>query len=299
MNHHQIEKRSMYNKMLVFFANTLHSSIWSNFQRLVTEINSFVTNCATLDSYIQEHPSETKTVTEIKNNAFDVMIKTIVSMAQTAYVWAIDTNNQTLISLFNISTNEFISLPESSAFSKVKIIRDALAQNIASMATVDLSATDLKSLNDAIDNYEQSHGTKKATSALKIAGNQGLYNHMADIDNNLDIIDKLFVNRYSSTHADLVNEYAVNRNVEKLPSHHSIIQIHTTDAGTGANITGAIMAINGKTSTTDSQGNAEIIKIFRGNQILNVSHPLYAAQTIHIVVVRGKALEIEVKMVKI
>jgi len=299
MNHHQIEKRSMYNKMLVFFANPLHSSIWANFQRLVKEINSFVTNCATLDSYIKEHPSETKTVTEIKNNAFDEMIKTLISMAQTACVWAIDTKNQTLISLFNISTNEFISLPESSAFSKVKMIRDALAQNIVSMATVDLSSTDLKNLNDAIDNYEQLQGTKKATSALKIAGNQGLYNHMVDIDNNLEIIDKLFVNRYSSTHADLVNEYAVNRNVEKLPTHHSSIQIHATDAVTGANITGAIMSINGKTCTTDSQGKAEIIKIYSGNQNVNVSHPLYAAQTIHIVVVRGKAIAIEVKMVKI
>jgi hypothetical protein len=288
----------MYKKLLIFFANPLHSIIWANFQRLVTEIASFASNNATLDSYLQEHPSDTKTATEIKNNAFDAMIRTLVSMAQTAYVWAIDTNNKPLISLFNITTSDINHLAESSALAKVKTIRDALAQNIASMGTVDLSSTDLNSLNTAIANYEETHGTKKATSSLKTAGNQGLFNHFAVIDSNLDIIDKLFINRYATTHSDLVNEYLINRNVEKWPTHHSSIHIHVTDAATGATISGAIMSINGKASTTDSQGIAEIIKIAQGNQKLTVMHSLYATQIINIVVLKGKALSIEVKMVR-
>jgi riboflavin synthase alpha subunit len=96
----------------------------------------------------------------------------------------------------------------------------------------------------------------------------------------------------------LVKEYLLNRNIEKLPTHHSGISTHITDSATGKDLEGATLTVNGKTTTSDIDGVAEIIKIKPDTYNITVSFAGYASQTMKITIERGKVTELEIKLVK-
>ncbi len=298
MRHRIIEKNGMYKKMLIFFANPLNIAIWTAFTRLVTEIANFVSLNTALNNYIQQHQADIKGVTQTKNDAFMTMVLLIVAKAQKAYVWALDTANDNLAEIFDIQKSNFTDLPEATAYAKIKNVRDALNANITSMASVQLVAADVTAVNAAITAYEKTIGTTGAAQSHKAEGTQAIETLMHPIDKSLGIIDNLIISSYSAAHPDLVKEYLLNRNIEKLPTHHSGISAHITDATTGADLQGAILAVNGKTTTSDIDGIAEIIKVKPATYNITVALAGYTSQTMKISIERGKVTELEIKLVK-
>lgn len=298
MNHHQIEKNGMYKKMLIFFANPLYSAIWATFKRLGDEIANFVSLNTTLTSYMQQHHADIKGVTHAKNEAFQAMVTITVNKAQRAYVWALDTGNSQLAEIFDIQKSDFKHMAEVMAYTKIKNVYDALSTNIASMASVQLTEADATAVNAAITAYQNTMGTTGAAQAHKTEGTQGIENLLSPIDRSLGIIDNLMVSTYSTTHPDMVKEYLLNRSLDKLPTHHSGLSAHITDAATGADIEGAIMSINGKSTTSDIEGFAEIVKVKHGIYNTTISMAGYPPQTIKTTIERGKVTELEVKLTK-
>jgi hypothetical protein len=299
MDHHQIEKNDMYKKMLIFFANSVNSAVWTTFARLVTEITNFVSLNNSLSNYLQQHQADIKGVTQTKNDAFMAMINIIVNKAAKAYVWAVDTANANLMQIFDVQKSDFINNSEIRAYNQIKNIRDALSANIASMASVQLAAADVTAVNAAITAYQNTIGTTGAAQVHKTEGTKAIDAVMVPIDKSLAIIDKLIVSSYTATKPDMVKEYLANRALDKLPTHHSGISIHLTDTETGADLEGAILAVDGKTATSDIDGMAEIIKITPGTYNMSVTLASYATQTKKTVIEKGKVTELEVEMVKV
>ena len=298
MNHRQIEKNGMYKKMLIFFANPINSAVWATFARLATEIDNFVSLNNSLSNYLQQHQADIKGVTQTKNDAFMAMVNIIVNKAAKAYVWATDTANANLMQIFDVQKSNFLSISETKAYNQIKNIRDALIDNIASMESVQLTEEDVAIVNDAITAYENTIGTTGAAQTHKTEGTKGIDAVMIPIDKSLALIDKLIVSSYAASQPDIVNEYLANRALDKLPTHHSGISINITDAETGADLEGAILAVNGKTATSDIDGIAEIIKIMPGTYNMSVSLASYATQILKTVIEKGKVIELDVKMTK-
>ena len=298
MDHRQSEKNGMYKKMLLFFANPVNAAVWATFARLVTEITNFVTLNNSLSTYLQQHQADIKGVTQTKNDAFTAMVNIIVNKAAKAYVWAVDTANANLVQIFDVQKSDFLSISETKAYTQIKNIRDALSANIASMASVQLAAADVTAVNAAITAYQNTIGTTGAAQVHKTEGTKAIDAVMVPIDKSLAIIDKLIVSSYTATKPDMVKEYLANRAIDKLPTRHSGLSIHLTDAETGADLEGAILAVNGKTATSDIDGMAEIIKIMPGTYNLSVTLASYAPQTMKIIIEKGKVTELDVKMIK-
>ena len=298
MDHRQSEKNGMYKKMLLFFANPVNTAIWATFARLVTEITNFVTLNNSLSTYLQQHQADIKGVTQTKNDAFTAMVNIIVNKAAKAYVWAVDTANANLVQIFDVQKSDFLSISETKAYTQIKNIRDALSANIASMASVQLAAADVTAVNAAITAYQNTIGTTGAAQVHKTEGTKAIDAVMVPIDKSLAIIDKLIVSSYTATKPDMVKEYLANRAIDKLPTRHSGLSIHLTDAETGADLEGAILAVNGKTATSDIDGMAEIVKIMPGTYNLSVTLASYAPQTSKTVIEKGKVTELEVQMAK-
>jgi hypothetical protein len=247
---------------------------------------------------MQQHHADIKGVTTTKNDAFMAMVLLIVSKAQKAYVWAIDTANDNLAEIFDIQKSDFTGIAEANAYAKIKNVRDALSANIASMASVQLVAADVTAVNAAITAYEKTIGTTGAAQSHKTEGTQGIETLMHPIDKSLGIIDNLMISSYSAAHPDMIKEYLLNRTVDKLPTHHSGVSAHITDATTGADLEGATLAVNGKTTTSDIDGIAEIVKVKPATYNVTVSLAGYATQTMKITIERGKVTELEIKMTK-
>ena len=298
MDHRQSEKNGMYKKMLLFFANPVNAAVWATFARLVTEITNFVALNNSLSTYLQQHQADIKGVTQTKNDAFTAMVNIIVNKAAKAYVWAIDTANANLVQIFDVQKSDFLSISETKAYNQIKNIRDALSANIASMASVQLAAADVTAVNAAITAYQNTIGTTGAAQVHKTEGTKAIDAVMVPIDKSLAIIDKLIVSSYTATKPDMVKEYLANRAIDKLPTRHSGLSIHLTDAETGADLEGAILAVNGKTATSDIDGMAEIVKIMPGTYNLSVTLASYAPQTSKTVIEKGKVTELEVQMAK-
>jgi hypothetical protein len=96
----------------------------------------------------------------------------------------------------------------------------------------------------------------------------------------------------------MVNEYLINRSIDKLPTRHSGIHAVISDAATGKALQGAVLSIAGKTTTSDINGLAEIVKIKTGTYNITVTLTGYATQTLKVEIVRGKIQEMEIKMAK-
>ena len=298
MNHHQIEKNGMYKKMLIFFANPINSVVWATFARLATEIENFASLNNSLSNYLQQHQADIKGVTHTKNGAFMAMVNSIVNKAAKAYVWAVDSSNANLMQVFDVQKSDFLHISETKAYNQIKNIRDALNDNIASMESVQLTEEDVAMVNEAISAYENTIGTTGAAQTHKTEGTKGIDAVMIPIDKSLALIDKLIVSSYTDSQPDMVKEYLANRAIDKLPTHHSGISMHITDAETGADLAGAILAVNGKTATSDIDGIAEIIKVKPGTYNMSVTLADYATQILKTVIEKGKVIELEVKMAK-
>ncbi|MDP2339227.1 MAG: hypothetical protein Q8N05_22770 [Bacteroidota bacterium] len=298
MDHHQIEKNGMYKKMLIFFADPINAAVWATFARLVTEIANFVSLNNSLTNYLQQQHADIKGVTQTKNDAFMAMVNIVVNKAAKAYVWAVDTANANLMQIFDVQKSDFLSISETKAYNQIKNIRDALSANIASMASVQLTADDVTAVNVAITAYQNTIGTTGAAQTHKTEGTKGIDAVMIPIDKSLALIDKLIVSSYTASKPDMVKEYLANRALDKLPTHHSGLSIHITDAETGADLEGVILAVNGKTATSDIDGMAEIIKIMPGTYNMSVTLANYVTQTTKIVIEKGKLTELDVKMAK-
>jgi len=91
----------------------------------------------------------------------------------------------------------------------------------------------------------------------------------------------------------------LNRQLDKLPTHHNGISIHFTDKTTGTDLEGMLLSINGKSSTSDIEGVAEIRKIKHGTYNATVSFDGYVSQIIKVVIEKGRVLDLEIKMVKV
>jgi len=298
MNHRQIEKNGMYKKMLIFFANPINSVVWATFARLATEIENFASLNNSLSNYLQQHQADIKGVTHTKNGAFMAMVNSIVNKAAKAYVWAVDSSNANLMQVFDVQKSDFLHISETKAYNQIKNIRDALNDNIASMESVQLTEEDVAMVNEAISAYENTIGTTGAAQTHKTEGTKGIDAVMIPIDKSLALIDKLIVSSYTASQPDIVKEYLANRALDKLPTHHSGISINITDAETGADLEGAILAVNGKTATSDIDGIAEIIKVKPGTYNMSVTLADYATQILKTVIEKGKVIELEVKMAK-
>jgi len=298
MNHRQIEKSNMYKKMLIFFANPLHIVIWTTFTRLADEIAKFVSLNTSLAKYIQQHHSDIKGFTKSKVNAFTAMIELVVRNAQKAYVWAVDTSNDTLAEIFDVQKTDLMRAGENRAYTMVKNIRDALSANIASMESVQLAASDLTAINAAIKVYENTMGTPGAAQSHKTEGTQAMEDLFDPIDTSLGLIENLIVSSYSESHPDIVKEFLLSQHIDKLPTHHSGLSATITDAVTGGELKGAELSVNGKTAISDLYGCAEIIKTKPGTYMAKVMLSNYITQEIRVIIKRGKVTEIEVKLVK-
>lgn len=298
MNHNQIEKNNMYEKLRVFFSKPGNSAIWATFTRLVSEIANFMSLTDTLKEYIQKHLAETHGLTQTKNEAFMAMVNMVVAKAHIAYVWALDCANEELAHIFDVQKSKFLGIAETKALALVKNVRDALNANIGSMESVQLTADDVKALDAAIAAYQSTLGTTGAAQSHKTEATQSIDGLIHAIDKSLLIIEKLLVSKYSASHANMVNEYLLNSSIDKLPTHHNGVSICVTDAITGAGIANATFALDGKTTVTDAEGLAEIIKVKPGTYYATILATTYASQSVKVVIERGKTVELEVKLSK-
>lgn len=298
MTNQQIAKNNMYKKLLAFFAIPANAAIWAAFARLVTEVANFVSLNGDLDKATQDQGKDTKGITTGKADAFNAMVKLTVEMSYKAYVWAVDNDNDELAEVFNVQLSDFDIVAGQIALDKVKNIRDGINANIGGMAPVNLLPADVTALDGLIAAYNAVKSAPEVAIGHKETSTDTIVDLFHEIDKSLGIISRLIISQYSTSHAGMVSDFKNNKHIDDLPTHHSGIHTHITNALTGEDLQGATLSIPaaGKTSVSNINGIAEIIKIKNGDYLVSVTMPGYLPQTFKTKIIRGKITSFEIKL---
>lgn len=298
MTNHQIAKNNMYKKLLAFFAIADNAAIWAAFARLVTEVANFVSLNDDLDEATQIQGKDNKGIAQGKTDAFNAMVEMAVAMAYKAYVWAVDNNNDELIEVFNVQISDFDKAAQQTGFDKVKNIRDGINDNIAGMVGVNLLPADVTALDGLIAAYNLVKSAPEIAIGHKETSTDTIVELFHKIDDSLGLISRLIISQYGTSNAGMVSDFKNNKHIDDLPTHHSGIHTHITDALTGEDIEGANLSIPsaGKSSVSDINGIAEIIKIKNGDYHVIVTMPGYKPQTFKTKIIRGKITSFEIKL---
>jgi hypothetical protein len=306
MTNHQIAKNNAYNKLLAFFAITTNAAIWAAFTRLVTEISNFVSLKNALDLFIQQQGLDIKGMTTGKAADFNAMIELTVSMANKAFVWAVDNSNANLMELFDVQVSDFDREAGEVAYAKVQNIRNAINTNIGGMTSVELAPGDVTVLDALITAYNASKGATGAAEAHKETGTNSVADQMHALDGSLNLIARLLISQYSIPNPGLVSDFRIAKHIDELPTQHSGVHMHITDADTSEAVEGALFTIPaaGKSSVADINGDADITKIrshiyhafvTAANYTLALSSlPSCAAKWFHLMLSFRKPLVVEV-----
>ena len=294
----------MYKKLLAFFALAANATIWAGFARLVAETDKFIALNTELDKLIQQQEYNTKGITKGKNEAFNDMIKLTIAMAYKAFVWANDANKAELIELFDVQLDDFDGMAAETAFDKVKNIRNAINKNIGSMAGVNLLPADVAALDVTISNYNKNKSTPGIAKSHKKSVTKTILDTMQAIDKSIILIDRLLLSQYGITNSGMVSDFLNNKKINSLPGHHTGLQVHFTDAATGLDLEGATLQIQGtgknaktnKTTSTDINGIAQIIKTKRGPYHTTLSMLGYKTQHPIITLKQGKILNLTIQL---
>jgi hypothetical protein len=300
MKSHQIAKNNMYNAMLVFFAKPANAAIWAAFARLVAEIANFVGLKSALDTYIAQQGLDTKGITTGKNADFNAMVEMTVDMASRAFVWAVDTANANLIQLFDIQLDDFDHIAQEVAYGKVQNIRNAINTNIGSLAPFELLPGDVTILDGLMAAYNTSKGTPVDAETDKEVATQSLAEQMHAIDTSLNLISRLLIPKYKLTNADMVKAFKIEKHIHDLPTQHSGVHMHITDADTAEAVEGALFTIPaaGKSAISDISGDADVIKIKAHIYHAFVTAPNYTPRTFKVTILRGKVVSFNVQLSK-
>jgi len=304
MEKDQIAKNNMYVKVDDFCNAAANSTILSSYARLATEIGTFAGKKSQLEGLIQQQQLDIKGITQGKNALWVTLCNLAINAAHKGYIWALDNNNSNLKEIFDVHKSDFFNVSQNVAYVRAKNIRDSITPAINAMSSVELAQSDLDALNDAITAYENTLGTPGTAKAHKTQATQAIEALMHPIDQSLDNMERLIVSHFSGTNSAIVEEFLINRHIDALPTHHSGVHATVTDATNEMELSGAVLSIvdvNGnvlKTSTSDIDGIAEIIKIKNGTYNAVVSLAGYQSQTTRVEIKRGRVVDLEVGLVR-
>jgi len=300
MNNKQTAKKNMYNKLLVFFKKIENAAIWAAFQRLVDEIADFITNDGELEKFMQQQQQETKGVTTDKETLFLAAVNLVVKYARKARVWAEDINNATLEAVFDIRKDDFTKIAEDLASEKLKNVRKALNDNLASLGGVNVVQANIDVIDAAISAYEAAEGTPGAAESEKEAGTEGIEVIMDNMDKNLEVVDDLMVSEYEESNPAMVEEYLNNRKIETVGVHHQGFSADITyEDNTPAQGVGMRIVELNKSGISDILGHVENIRGKIGTYHIEFSGAGIETQTLIASIKRGIILNLVVKVKKV
>ena len=298
MNNKQIAKKNMYDKMLLFF--TTNGTIWATFLPLVAAIARFVTKRENLQTYMTKQAQPTEGLTTDKTGKRSKAVEILVKFARKGRAWAHDTGNTVLEGLFNVRVDDFYELSDTEALTLLRIVWTGLDANVGSMGDYNVTAGDVGDIKDAIDAFDAVKEAAGVLDGVKVSGTEGIEELTHKLDEELDVIDDLFVSEYETSHPGKVAEYKSDRKMHTVGLHHTRLNVHVVYSDGSGNAEGVVMHVVGpdKTAVSDIDGN-----IAGPNMKPGTYHVLFSGEEIQTKAIiqkvkRGQTVHLEIEVVK-
>ena len=299
----QTAKFSSYNKIVAFLL--AYTASFTGLIRLLKSVTDFKAAFTALKLLLPTSTTNKSVpITVKKNKDFANMIDLIVSLASRAYLFAVDTSSETLLSTFQVEVSNFKVLPEASQILLAQNILLALNDNSAALiAGYDILGTELTAAGTAITLAQD-----EIASPSTVTGNSKTATDMIDaafllVDQRLLLLEKSIFGKFKTgvfANAALVSDF---ENASKLVESIRHTALLATITGVdGLPIEKVLVEIDfgteTKKATTNISGVAEVEEFVGG--IYNVTYSLvgYITQIIATKFTLGETTNVAIKLLK-
>lgn len=296
MNKQQIAKMNMY--LAVQQTLALNKSVYENFSRLNAEVlkfNGLVTRINELHTNLS---SGTNGITSGNAQLEQSMVDALVKLARVALVWAKDTKNLALITLFDITKTDLTRLTDAERYAKANNVIGQIETNYKAMGELNVLPATINQARQLVNDYQASLGTTQ--SALK--NNKGLNAETKTLFNEADasliIISDLTVN--ATDEPTFANAFMATRVINDAAVRKTGVTIAVTNKETNEPITTAWAYVEGsdKKDDADQEGLCELYKLRPGTYTIRIEAEGYQTEKLTATVEQGKITELETNLNK-
>ncbi|MFY7732734.1 MAG: hypothetical protein ACOVSR_04570 [Bacteroidia bacterium] len=296
MNKQQIAKMNMY--LAVQQTLALNKSVYENFSRLNAEVlkfNGLVTRINELHTNLS---SGTNGITSGNAQLEQSMVDALVKLARVALVWAKDSKNLALITLFDITKTDLTRLTDAERYAKANNVLGQIETNYKAMGELNVLPTTINQARQLVNDYQASLGTTQ--SALK--NNKGLNAETKTLFNEADaslvIISDLTVN--ATDEPIFANAFLATKVINDAAVRKTGVTIAVTGKETNEALTTAWAYVEGtdKKDDADQEGLCELYKMRPGTYIIRIEAPGYTTEKLTATIEQGKITELEISLNK-
>ena len=284
MNKQQTQKVNMIDSTVAVLNIPVNKALWTTNTAFAAAVTSISTNMATLNSSDSTRMSGPQAFTETKGQAKVNLIAATMLHAAAGKGYAASVNNTALKTTCSISETSLVAAKDADLGNMCMNIYTAVQPFIGSMASWNVNATTLATLNTDITAFNALVGTPLAQISTQNAAATAIDAQIEIIEGILEnTIDTLMV-QFKTNHAAFFDAYTSARKIHSTGVHHS-----TTFAGGvyktgGAALANAqvVLSVDGnelRKHFTDASGHYRFTRLHLGDYTLTVSIAGYVTQT--------------------
>lgn len=299
----QIAKYSVYNKLVAFLV--AYASSFAGLTRLLQSSTDFNTAFSSLKTILPSstiHPSDPVTVT--KNEAFASMIDVIVSLANRAFVFAIDTSNNILEDIFKVEYSSFSKPSEPAKIILAQNVLTALNGNsVALIAGYDITALELTAAAAAIALAQSKIAAPRVVIGNNKAANNAIVTAFTGVDKKIVLLEKLIYGKFRTgafANQLLIDSFDSAKAITIAVGHTALIATFLDVDGNpieGAQVE-IVLESGVKVAVSDIMGVAAADTFVGGTYHVNSSAPTYVSKTQVVKFLMGKVVYLDIVLVK-
>jgi hypothetical protein len=297
MNKQQIAKLNMY--LAVQQTLALNKSVYASFSRLDAEVLKFNGLVASINELHTNLSNGTNGVTKGNAQLEQSMIDAMVKLARVALVWAKDTKNSTLETVFDTTKTDLTRLTDVERYAKANnTLTQIEANGKVLVDEYNMKETAISAARKLVNDYQKSLGTTQ--SAVK--NNKGLNAETITLFNEADasliIISDLTVNALDEP--TFANALMATKVINDAAVRKTGITIAVTNKESNEPITTAWAYVEGtdKKDDADQEGLCELYKMRPGTYSIRIEAAGYQTEKLTATVEQGKITELETSLNK-
>ena len=300
----QASKYSSYNRIINFlFA---YSAVFTGLVRLLKCATDFKAAFAALKVLLPSSTAIKSSPTTItKNKDFADMIDHMVSLASRAYLYAADTENEILLSTFQVEKYTFHLLVEVEKIVLAQNILAALnANSVALIAGYDITAAELTTADADITAAEVQIAAPSTITSNNKTANEEIDAAFLLVDKTILLMEKSIYGRFKTgAHAklSLISNFDLAKKLRGLTKHTALVaDVVNIDHEPIADVLVEIsFGTETKSANTNISGIAEIEQFIGGTYNVTYSAVGYITQTIPTTFILGETVDTTIVLLKV
>jgi len=280
MNKKQSNAFNMFKALTVVFNS--FPTVWSSNATVNTAVTAFQTLIGTLLTQEQSQQIGTKGATQTKQQAFDTLLNSVISVADAGYAYAVSTSNMNLKVTCHVKRTDITRSKDVDVIALSQNVHDAVNPYAGSLTTFGATVATITALQNAINSFSTLTGQPAGAKAIVKVATQTIAQQVAAGKKMLkDTIDPLMT-QYKISNAIFYNQYYAAKEIGNNGNRKTVIFKGGSYTGTNTPIKNVTITLSGdahKLKITGIDGTYKFMRLHAGTYTLTIVATGFVTQT--------------------